>query len=69
MPPTPRNGRIAITSTMIPMPPSQCVTERHRSTPWGSDSMSVKTVAPVVVKPDIASKKAATGESRTPVNK
>ena len=31
--------------------------------------MSEKTVAPVVVKPDIASKTARTGESRTPLRR
>ncbi len=67
MPPTPKYGRIAITSTMMPMPPSQCVSDRQKSTPWGRDSTSANTVAPVVVKPDIASKSAAIGESRTPV--
>ena len=53
-------------STMIPMPPSQCVTERHKRIPSGSASTSANTVAPVVVKPDIASKIAGTMPSTVP---
>ena len=53
-------------STMIPIPPSQCVTERHNRMPSGSPSTSVNTVAPVVVKPDIASKIAAMTPSTVP---
>ncbi len=46
--------------TMIPIPPSQWVKERQKRMPWGSASISVKTVAPVVVKPDMDSKTAGT---------
>ena len=41
---------------MIPMPPSHCVSCRQISSESGIASMSVRTVAPVVVNPDIASK-------------
>jgi hypothetical protein len=47
--------------TMIPIPPSHCVNWRQRITDWSTPSMSVSTLAPVVVKPDIASKYAFTG--------
>ena len=43
--------------TMIPMPPSQWVVARQNSTLFGSTSMPSKMVEPVVVKPDIDSKK------------
>ncbi len=46
---------------MIPMPPSHWVNWRHMATERGRASMSVSTVAPVVVKPDIASKYASNG--------
>ncbi len=55
--------------TMIPIPPSQCVNERQNRMPWGRASMSVKIVAPVVVKPLIDSKTAATKESVTPAKR
>ena len=41
---------------MIPIPPSHCVNWRHISSEWLSRSRSVSMLAPVVVKPDIASK-------------
>jgi hypothetical protein len=44
---------------MIPMPPSQWVRSRQKRMPRGLASMSERTEAPVVVKPDIASKKAS----------
>ena len=52
-------GRIATVRTTIPMPPSHCISERQNRMERGSASMSVRIVAPVVVKPDIASKKAS----------
>jgi hypothetical protein len=60
-PPTASRGRIASASTTIPSPPSHCVKLRHRSSARGIASMSVSTVAPVVVNPDIDSKYASTG--------
>ncbi len=56
-------------STMIPIPPIHCVKLRQNRMPCGRDSMSEKTVAPVVVNPDTDSKSAWTGESMTPVNR
>ena len=41
---------------MIPMPPSHCVICRQIGSAREKPSMSVTIVAPVVVKPDIASK-------------
>ena len=49
-------GSSAVASTKMPMPPSQWVKARHRRMPLGRDSMSVRMVAPVVVKPELASK-------------
>ncbi len=69
IPPTPRKGSTAITSTMIPMPPSQWVRERQKRMPWGSRSMLSNTVAPVVVNPDMDSKSAAQKECSTPVHR
>ncbi len=43
------------------MPPSHWVNWRHISSERGRASMSVSTVAPVVVNPDIPSKNASVG--------
>ena len=45
----------------MPMPPSHCVNWRHMSNERGSSSGAATTLAPVVVKPDIASKYALIG--------
>ena len=50
---------MASDSTMMPMPPIQCVRLRQKSRPCGTASMSVRMEAPVVVKPDMVSKKAS----------
>ena len=47
-------------SVTIPTPPTQAVAVRQNRRPWGSDSMSVRMDAPVVVKPDTLSKRALT---------
>jgi hypothetical protein len=60
-PPTRRRARIVSASTMIPMPPSHWVNWRHMSIELFSAGMSVRTLEPVVVKPDIDSKSASTG--------
>ena len=52
-------GMTASVNSMIPMPPSHCMSARHRCMPWLMPSMLSSTEAPVVVKPDIASKKAS----------
>ena len=59
MPPMRSIGRTAMAITMMPMPPSHCRMPRHRRIPGGAVSSPVITVAPVVVTPDIASKKAS----------
>ena len=43
--------------TMIPMPPNHCNIALHNKIDFDVLSKSSKTVAPVVVKPDIDSKK------------
>ena len=48
----PMEGSSAVVSTSTPMPPSQWVKARQNKMPLGSASMSVKMVAPVVVKPE-----------------
>ena len=55
-PPTPSSGRMATASTMMPRPPTSCRKHRHTFTDSGSSSSPVSTVAPVALKPDIASK-------------
>ncbi len=60
MPPTRSSGMKTIATMMIPMPPNHCNIERQSSKPRGSNSSFVKTVEPVVVMPDIASKTAST---------
>jgi hypothetical protein len=50
---------ITITSTIIPIPPIQWVKLLQNKIDFGRASISVKIDAPVVVKPDIDSKKAS----------
>ncbi len=59
MPPTRSSGRIAMAMPMKPMPPSQCSSDRHISRPGEALSRPESTVAPVVVMPDMVSKKAS----------
>ena len=49
---------------MIPIPPSQCVKARQKLIPRGSASIcsAVRIDEPVVVKPELASKKASAKE-------
>jgi len=49
MPPTPNNGKMAIASTIIPIPPIQCVMLLQNKTPSGITSISFNILAPVVV--------------------
>ena len=44
---------------IIPMPPNHCSMERHNKMPFDVLFKPVITVAPVVVSPEIASKKAS----------
>ena len=55
-PPTPSIGRMATASTMMPRPPIQCSSVRHRLSEGGSLSSPESTVAPVAVSPETASK-------------
>ena len=63
IPPTRSSGRNTIATTMIPIPPSHCRMPRHSSRPRGISSSPLNTVDPVVVIPDIASKKASTSRA------
>lgn len=56
IPPTPIFGRIAIANTTIPIPPIHWLNERQNKIPFGSDSTSLKILAPVVVRPETDSK-------------
>ena len=56
LPPTPSSGRIATASTMMPMPPRNIMKQRQTLIDTGSFSSPVSTVAPVVVRPETASK-------------
>ena len=58
LPPT-SDGNSATVKNTMPRPPIHCISERQKSRPWVSDSTSSITVAPVVVKPDMVSKKAS----------
>lgn len=53
-------GTIASMNTSMPMPPTQWVNERQKSIHFDSASTLLKTLAPVVVKPDTVSKNAST---------
>ena len=50
---------MATTNTMMPMPPMKTMKQRHTLTDSGSFSSPVNTVAPVAVKPLMASKYAS----------
>ena len=58
LPPT-SDGSMAMVKNIMPKPPIQWVSERQKSKPWGRASTSSMIVAPVVVKPDIVSRKAS----------
>ena len=59
IPPTFNIGKNAIAITTIPMPPNHCNNERQIKIPWGELSRFDSIVDPVVVIPDIDSKKAS----------
>jgi len=59
IPPTFNRGKIVIAITTIPIPPSHCIMARHNKILFGLLSKSVIIVAPVVVIPDMLSKKAS----------
>ena len=59
IPPTRKTGKKTIATTTTPIPPNHCINPRHKSNPLGNLSNDSNIVDPVVVKPDIASKKAS----------
>ena len=59
MPPIRKIGSTPTATTMMPMPPSHWRSARHRRMPGGAESSPLITVEPVVVMPDMASKKAS----------
>ena len=68
--PLPIVGKMATVKNTIPIPPIQCVMLRQKRMEWGSASMFVKILAPVVVNPDIVSKNAwATLDVLPPIRK
>jgi hypothetical protein len=62
-PAMPRRGSTTTNSAITPSPPNHCDMARHRKKLRGYAEKSVRTVAPVVVKPDIDSNSAASGVS------
>ena len=69
IPPTFNKGRIVIAITIIPIPPNHCIIALHNKILLGVSSKFVITVAPVVVIPDILSKKASLIENEIGDNK
>ena len=63
----PLSGTMARRKTSTPIPPIQCVKLRHRSEQCESTSTSERMLAPVVVKPDIVSKRASVKDVISPV--
>ena len=63
IPPTFNNGKIVIAITTIPIPPNHCMIALHNKILFGLLSKSEIIVAPVVVIPDILSKKALVKEN------
>ena len=60
-------GSIAVTNTIIPIPPIQCVKLRQKSIPRFRLSTSVNIEAPVVVNPLTVSKNASTTDGIAPL--
>ena len=58
LPPT-NEGSTAMVKKTMPRPPIHCMSDRQNRMPWGSRSTSSMMVAPVVVNPDMVSKKAS----------
>ena len=59
MPPTFKRGRTVVAITIMPTPPSHCIIALHIKILFGVSSKFDITVDPVVVIPDILSKKAS----------
>ena len=62
----PREGRRAMVRTRMPMPPSQWVKERQKRMPLGRPSTAGRMEEPVVVKPEMDSKKQSTKLAKSP---
>ena len=64
---SPLMGMTAMRNTSTPMPPIQCVKLRQNRPERERLSMSFKIEAPVVVKPEVVSKKASTKWGMSPL--
>ena len=62
IPPIFKRGSIVIAITIIPMPPSHCKIALHKRILFGATSKLVMIVEPVVVIPDMLSKKESTND-------
>ena len=62
IPPTFKSGSTVIAITIIPTPPSHCIIALHKSKLFGDLLRSTMTDEPVVVIPDMLSKKASLNE-------
>ena len=71
MEPLPIEGSTAMVKNTIPSPPIHCDSDRQKSMAWcelSCCSTSSSTEAPVVVNPDMVSKKASVGLRMMPLN-
>ena len=62
IPPTRKNGKRIKPRDSIPSPPTHCIMARHNSTGLLWSTIFVTIVEPVVVNPDVASKRESTNE-------
>lgn len=61
-----KDGNRAMEKMTIPKPPIHCKIDLQNRMPWGWLSRLLRMEAPVVVKPDMVSKKASVTESVVP---
>ena len=59
IPPAPASGKIATIKNSTPIPPKNCVSDRHSRIAFGCASSPASTVTPVVVIPEYASNTAS----------
>ena len=64
---SPAKGTMAMTKTNTPIPPIQWVKLLQNRIPLGSVSISVRILAPVVVNPDIVSKRLSIKDGIAPL--
>jgi hypothetical protein len=62
-----KDGKITVTRTIIPRPPIQCVRLLQKRIENGSISTSVSIDDPVVLNPDVDSKKASINDGIVPL--